>query len=37
MTIKTGDTLIAELDKEEQKIKFRLKEEPKKKEKKSEA
>ena len=29
--------MIAELDKENQKLKFRLKEEPKKKEKKSEA
>ncbi|HPH86107.1 MAG TPA: ATP-dependent Clp protease ATP-binding subunit [Ferruginibacter sp.] len=37
MTIKNGDMLIAELDKEAGKIKFKLKEEPKKKEKKSEA
>ncbi len=39
MTIKQGDTLIAELDKENQKILFKLKDkdEPKKKEKKSEA
>lgn len=38
MTIKAGDTLIAQLDKENQKVKFVMKEEqPKKKEKKSEA
>jgi ATP-dependent Clp protease ATP-binding subunit ClpC len=37
MSIKAGDVLIAELDKENEKIKFRLKEEPRKKEKKSEA
>jgi ATP-dependent Clp protease ATP-binding subunit ClpC len=37
MSIKAGDTLIAELDKENQKIKFKLKGEGKKKEKKSEA
>ena len=37
MTIKPGDTMLAELDKEAGKIKFRLKEGPKKKEKKSEA
>jgi ATP-dependent Clp protease ATP-binding subunit ClpC len=36
-SIKAGDVVIAELDKENEKIKFRLKEEPKKKEKKSEA
>ena len=36
-SIKSGDVVIAELDKENEKIKFRLKEEPKKKEKKSEA
>ncbi|MBS1744375.1 MAG: ATP-dependent Clp protease ATP-binding subunit [Bacteroidetes bacterium] len=36
-TIKQGDTMLAELDKENEKLKFRLKEEPKKKEKKSEA
>ncbi|RYF93348.1 MAG: ATP-dependent Clp protease ATP-binding subunit, partial [Chitinophagaceae bacterium] len=36
-TIKPGDTMVAELDKEAQKLKFRLKEEPKKREKKSEA
>ncbi len=36
-TIKAGDVVIAELDKEAGKIRFRLKEEPKKKEKKSEA
>lgn len=36
-TIKPGDTMVAELDKENEKIKFKLKEEPKKKEKKSEA
>ena len=35
--IKSGDTMIAELDKEAGKILFRLKEEPRKKEKKSEA
>ena len=37
MSIKAGDTMVAELDVENQKITFRLKEEPKKKEKKSEA
>jgi ATP-dependent Clp protease ATP-binding subunit ClpC len=37
MNIKSGDTLIAELDAENQKINFKLKDEPKKKEKKSEA
>ncbi len=37
MTIKAGDTMVAELDKEAGKILFRLKEEPKKKEKKSQA
>ena len=37
MSIKPGDVVIADLDKEAQKIKFKLKEEPKKKEKKSEA
>jgi ATP-dependent Clp protease ATP-binding subunit ClpC len=37
MSIKAGDVLIAELDKENQKLKFRMKEEPKKREKKSEA
>ncbi|HCY90669.1 MAG TPA: Clp protease ClpC, partial [Chitinophagaceae bacterium] len=37
MHIKPGDVLIAELDKENAKILFRLKEEPKKREKKSEA
>ena len=36
-SIKAGDTVIAELNKEEGKIKFKLKEGPKKKEKKSEA
>ena len=36
-TIKPGDTMLAELDKENEKIVFKLKEEPKKKEKKSEA
>jgi ATP-dependent Clp protease ATP-binding subunit ClpC len=36
-TIKSGDIVIAELDKEAGKITFKLKEEPKKKEKKSEA
>ena len=35
MTIKPGDVMIAELDKDAGQIKFRLKEEPKKKEKKS--
>jgi ATP-dependent Clp protease ATP-binding subunit ClpC len=35
MNIKAGDVLIAELDKENQKIKFKMKEEPKKKERKS--
>lgn len=35
--IKSGDNVIAQLDKENEKIKFTLKEEPKKKEKKSEA
>src|SRR6478735_2921049 len=35
-SIKAGDVVIAELDKENEKIKFRLKEEPKKREKKSE-
>ncbi len=34
-TIKTGDTVIADLNKEENKISFKIKEEPKKKEKKS--
>ncbi len=37
MTIKPGDIMIAELDKEGNKLKFRIKEEPKKREKKSEA
>ena len=39
MNIKSGDTLIAELDKENQKVNFKIKDkdEPKKKEKKSEA
>ncbi|MBX2887242.1 MAG: ATP-dependent Clp protease ATP-binding subunit [Ferruginibacter sp.] len=37
MTIKPGDVMIAELDKEGNKLKFRIKEEPKKREKKSEA
>jgi ATP-dependent Clp protease ATP-binding subunit ClpC len=37
MTIKAGDTMLAELDKEAGKIRFKLKEEPKKKEKKSQA
>jgi ATP-dependent Clp protease ATP-binding subunit ClpC len=37
MNIKPGDVLVAELDKEAQKIRFKLKEEPKKREKKSEA
>lgn len=37
MNIKPGDVLIADLDKEAQKIRFKLKEEPKKREKKSEA
>ena len=37
MTIKAGDTMIAELDKEAGKIIFKLKEEPKKKEKKSQS
>lgn len=37
MTIKPGDTMLAELNKEAGKITFRLKEGPKKKEKKSEA
>jgi ATP-dependent Clp protease ATP-binding subunit ClpC len=37
MTIKSGDTMIAELDKENGKIVFKLKEEPKKKEKKPSA
>ena len=37
MTIKSGDTMLAELDKEAGKIRFKLKEEPKKKEKKSQA
>lgn len=37
MSIKAGDVMIAELDKEAGKIIFKLKEEPKKKEKKSEA
>ena len=36
-TIKNGDIVVAQLDKENEKIKFSLKEEPKKKEKKSEA
>ena len=36
-TIKSGDTMLAELNKEEGKIIFKLKEGPKKKEKKSEA
>ncbi len=34
-SIKTGDTVIADLNKEESKISFKIKEEPKKKEKKS--
>jgi hypothetical protein len=33
MHVKAGDTLVAELDKEAQKIKFKLKEEPKKRKK----
>ena len=37
MSIKPGDVLIANLDSENQKITFKLKDEPKKKEKKSEA
>ena len=37
MTIKAGDTMIAELDKDAGKIIFKLKEEPKKKEKKSQS
>jgi ATP-dependent Clp protease ATP-binding subunit ClpC len=37
MNVKAGDTMIAELDKEAQKLTFKLKEEPRKKEKKSEA
>ena len=37
MTIKAGDTMVAELDKEAGKIIFKLKEEPKKKEKKSQS
>ncbi|HNP53310.1 MAG TPA: AAA family ATPase, partial [Ferruginibacter sp.] len=37
MSIKPGDVMIAELDAENQKLTFKLKEEPKKKEKKSEA
>ncbi len=37
MTIKPGDVMIAELDKENQKLKYKIKEEPKKREKKSEA
>ena len=37
MTIKSGDTMVAELDKEAGKIIFKLKEEPKKKEKKSQS
>lgn len=37
MTIKPGDIMIAELDKEGNKLKFSIKEEPKKREKKSEA
>ncbi len=35
MTIKAGDTMLADLDKDAEKILFKLKEEPKKKEKKS--
>ena len=35
MTIKAGDTMVAELDKEAGRIIFKVKEEPKKKEKKS--
>ena len=35
--IKAGDNIVAQLDKETEKIKFSSKEEPKKKEKKSEA
>jgi ATP-dependent Clp protease ATP-binding subunit ClpC len=35
LTIKAGDTMVADLDKEAGKILFRLKTEPKKKEKKS--
>lgn len=35
MTIKAGDTMLADLDKDAEKIVFKLKEEPKKKEKKS--
>jgi len=37
MTIKAGNTMIAELDKEAGKITFKIKEEPKKKEKKSQS
>ncbi|MEJ7611707.1 MAG: hypothetical protein WKF88_11060 [Ferruginibacter sp.] len=37
LSIKSGDVLVAELDVEKQQIHFRLKDEPKKKEKKSEA
>jgi ATP-dependent Clp protease ATP-binding subunit ClpC len=37
MTIKPGDTMLAELDKENGKITFRIKEEVKKKEKKSQS
>jgi ATP-dependent Clp protease ATP-binding subunit ClpC len=37
MTIKPGDAMIAELDKENQKIRFKMKEGPKEKKKKSEA
>jgi ATP-dependent Clp protease ATP-binding subunit ClpC len=37
MTIKPGDTMLAELDKENGKITFKIKEEPKKKEKKSQS
>jgi len=37
MTIKSGDTMIADLDKEKKKIVFKIKGEPRKREKKSEA
>jgi ATP-dependent Clp protease ATP-binding subunit ClpC len=37
MTIKAGDTMVAHLDKDAGQIRFSLKEEPKKKEKKSQA
>ena len=36
-SIKAGDIVLADLDKETQKLKFSIKEEPKKREKKSEA